>query len=92
MQRLLNYRRAHAELGILERNLDHAAARLQLAQRLFEAGRGDNFSVTDAEQAFLDAESRLLTGRSDATLSGYQLLQSLGTLTETPDSLKPQRI
>jgi len=91
-QRLLNYRRAHAELGILERNLDHAAARLQLAQRLFEAGRGDNFSVTDAEQAFLDAESRLLTGRSDATLSGYQLLQSLGTLTETPDSLKPQRI
>ena len=91
-QRLLSYRRAHSELGILERNLDHAAARLQLAQRLFEAGRGDNFSVTDAEQAFLDAESQLLSGRSDATLSGYQLLQSLGTLTETPDSLKPQRI
>ena len=88
-QSILLYRRAHAELKILIRNLQHAAARLQLAQRLFDIGRGDNFSVTDAEEAFLQAESQLLFSQSTASISGYELLRAMGILTEVPDKLKP---
>jgi len=88
-QRVLAYRRAHAEVKILERNLKHARSRLLLAQRLFEIGRGDNFSVTDAEEAFLRAESDYLTGRANASISGYELLRTMGTLTEVPEDLKP---
>src|SRR5690606_12043653 len=58
-QSMLAYRRARADLANFESNLDHASARLELARRLFESGRTDNFSVTDAEEAYLDAESRL---------------------------------
>src|SRR5690606_22457663 len=58
-QSMLAYRRARADLATFESNLDHASARLELARRLFESGRTDNFSVTDAEEAYLDAESRL---------------------------------
>ncbi len=88
-QSILLYRRAHAELKILIRNLEHAAARLQLAQRLFDIGRGDNFSVTDAEEAFLLAESQLLFSQSTASISGYELLRAMGILTEVPGKLKP---
>ncbi len=91
-QQVLAYRRAHAELKILERNRKHAAARLQLARRLFEIGRSDNFSVTDAEDSFLQAEGDLLFGRAQASISGYELLRSMGTLTETPADLRPETL
>ena len=87
-QAILTYRRTNADLKILERNLEHALARLELAQRLFEIGRGDNFSVTDAEEAFVEAESRLYQGRADTLVSSYSLLRTIGTLTETPNELK----
>ena len=90
-QAILAYRRAHAELKILQRNLDYASARLQLSRRLFELGRGDNFSVTDAEDAFLQAESSLLVGRSQASVAGYDLMRAIGTLMKVPDELKPQK-
>jgi len=90
-QAILAYNRTHAELKILERNLEYAGARLQLARRLFELGRGDNFSVTDAEDAFLQAESNLLIGRSRASVTGYELLRTLGTLLDVPVELKPQQ-
>jgi outer membrane protein TolC len=88
-QSILLYRRSHAELKILVRNLEHAAARLTLAQRLFDIGRGDNFSVTDAEEAFIQAESQLLFSQSNASISGYELLRAMGILTEVPNRLKP---
>ena len=91
-QRILAYRRAAADLKIRERNLRHARARLDLAQRLFEIGRGDNFTVTDAEDAFVQAQSQRLAGKSDASLTAYELLRSMGTLTDTPDELKPGRL
>lgn len=88
-QGMLAYRRARADLGILDANLDNASARLDLAERLFESGRVDNFSVTDAEDAFLDAQSRRLSGRTEASLAAYRLLHTLGVLVEFPEDLKP---
>jgi outer membrane protein TolC len=85
------YRRTQTDIVIAERNLKLAENRRKLARRLFEAGRGDNFSVTDAEDSYVQAQVRLLAARSDAALSGYRLLHVLGTLTEIPESLRPDR-
>jgi len=83
------YRRAQAELKIAERNKDLAASRRKLAQQLFELGRSDQFSVTDAEETFLLAENQWLSSRAEASLAGYRFLHVLGTLIETPNDLKP---
>lgn len=85
------YRRAQTNLATAERNLKLAEGRARIARRLFEAGRGDNFSVTDAEDAYVQAQTALLAARSDASLSGYRLLRALGTLIESPAELKPAR-
>lgn len=88
-QALLAYERSHQELTVLKGNLQHAQARLTLARKLFRVGRTDGFSVTDAEQAYFSAQSRWLSGRSDASVNGYRLLQATGTLVESPAHLKP---
>lgn len=87
----LAYRRSKSQLTVLGSNLEHAEARLELAGRLFRMGRGDNFSVVDAEEAFLRAESDLLDGQSAVTVNGYGLLRSLGTLVEVPKRLTAGR-
>jgi outer membrane protein TolC len=86
----LSLRRSRTELTILERNLEHAASRLTLADKLFRAGRGDNFAVVDAEEAFLRAESALFAGRAAVSIDGYRLLRALGTLVEAPEHLLPR--
>jgi len=83
------YRQARGELSIAGRNYTAAEARSELARRLFEMGRGDSFSVTDAETAFIDAESALLSARASVCVSGYNLLRLMGTLTDCPHELKP---
>jgi outer membrane protein TolC len=88
-QQLLEQARAAAEVGQAQRNRSVAGARLRLARRLFEMGRGDNFAVTDAEQQFQQAETAWLAAQTEATLAGYKLLRLLGTLIEHPDELKP---
>jgi len=91
-QAILAYRRAQAELEIAERNFNLAAARAKLAQRLFELGRGDNFSVTDAEESYLQAENQLLSVQANVSLAGYWLSNVLGTLIEPSEELKPKPI
>lgn len=91
-QVLSAYRRAQGEYKIAQRNFDHALSRQTLARRLFELGRGSNFSVTDAEDAFLQSETQLLGARSAALVSSYELLRSMNTLTEFNDDLKPTAI
>lgn len=86
---LASYHRAHQQLDVLEGNFQHAGARLKLARRLFSLGRADGFSVTDAEQAYFNAQSSWLRGRSEASVSGYRLLHTTGTLVEAPTYLKP---
>lgn len=88
-QALSAYRRARAELDIGGRNYEAAGARAELARRLFEMNRGDSFSVTDGENAYFEAEATLLGARAQACIAGYELLNTLGTLAETPHSLKP---
>ena len=90
VQQLLSaYQRARSELGIADRNYKLAEDRARLARRLFERGRGDNFSVTDAEDALQDADNRRLNARAEASISGYQLLRGMGMLVEAPADLKP---
>lgn len=84
------YRQARAEFAIAGRNYEAAQARAELARRLFEMGRGDNFAVTDAENAWIESEASLLSTRSRVCLTGYELLARMGTLTEVPETLKPK--
>jgi outer membrane protein TolC len=90
-QYLLAYKRGINELKIARRNFELARARAVLARRMFEMGRTDNFSVTDAEMAYLTAENQLLQSETDTTLAGYRLRQALGTLLETPADLLPPK-
>ncbi len=83
------YRQSRSELSIAGRNYAAAEARSELARRLFEMGRGDSFSVTDAETAYVEAESVLLAARASVCVSGYTLLRLMGTLTDSPNDLKP---
>ena len=88
-QQLLEQARAAEEIGQAQRNRQIAEGRLRLARRLFEMSRGDNFTVTDAEQQFQQAQSSWLAAQTEAALAGYKLRRLLGTLLECPDELKP---
>ncbi len=89
LQTLSECRRAAAELGIAERNRKLAEDGARLARRLYETGRGDAFSLSDAETQLARAETRLLEIRSAHRLSSYTLLHVTGTLIEHPAELKP---
>lgn len=84
------YRQSRAEFSISGRNFEAAQARAELARRLFEMGRGDNFAASDAENAFVEAESAVLSSRERMCVAGYNLLRLMGTLAEAPQSLKPR--
>jgi hypothetical protein len=86
---LLAHRRARDELDIAKRNFALAASRAKLTRRLFKLGRENNFSVTDAETAFIRSENRLFVAQSESVNSGYRLMRALGTLVESPAYLKP---
>lgn len=88
-QALSAYRRTHGDLERAARNGELAARRAELARNLFRIGRMDSFSVTDAESALVQAEGDVLGARAAASVSGYELLRSLGTLVESPEALKP---
>jgi len=57
---------------------------------MFEIGRGDNFSVTDAEDAFVLAERQFLLARANASIVAYAFLDTLGTLIAASPELKPR--
>ena len=89
-QQLLAFDRANSEVVIAEKNLDAAQGRVRLARRLFELGRSDNFSVTDAEEAYRTAENTFFVAKAEASVAAYRLLRVLGTLIEYPEDLKPK--
>ena len=91
-QQLTAYRRAGLDLEIAGRNVKLARDRTELARRLFRAGRGDNFSATDAEEALVIAEDSFLTSKANASISSYRLLQTMGVLLEHPNELKPTQV
>ena len=83
------YRRARRDLEIARDTLAYARDRARLAERMFQAGRGDSFTVSDAADGFQAAERRLLSARAEASVSAYRLLHTLGTLVAFPDDLRP---
>jgi len=89
-QQLRAYTSAYGEVRIAERNLDLASSRAKLAHRLFDTGRADNFSVTDAEESLAEAENRVFSARARATLNSYKVPYVLGTLLEVDPDLKPE--
>ena len=88
-QAILTYERTHAEVLFAERNYHLAESRATLARRLFEMGKGDSFSATDAEDALLQAQNQMLQAGSEALLASYRLLRAVGMLIEYPADLKP---
>ena len=89
-QHLLAHRRAEEELDIATQNFGLATSRAKLTRRLFELGRENNFSVTDAETSLVRSENRMFLAQSESVNSGYRLMRALGTLVEAPASLKPE--
>jgi outer membrane protein TolC len=51
-------------------------------------GRGENFPVTDAEEAYLQAEKQWLSAQTESAIFKYRLFHVLGTLIEAPKELK----
>lgn len=74
---------------IAVRNCRLAESRRDLARKMFEMRRGDSFSVTDAESAYLAAQEAMIQAETAAILSGYGLRHVLGTLLESPVELRP---
>ncbi len=91
-QQRLAYERARADILIAARNLNLASNRLKLARKRFDLGRGDNFTVSDAEDEYLKAEREYLRAQSEAGVAGYRLLRVMGSLVEYPDDLKSGRL
>lgn len=84
------YRRAGLDYELAERNYALARKRRDLATRLYDKGRTDSMSVTDAEDAFLSAENARYTAEAEASVAGYRVLRATGTLIAYPDELKVQ--
>lgn len=87
-RQIRNYHRSRTNHRIATRNRELADKRLELAEALFRMGRGDAFSLSDAEDAHAQAISAELTARSEASLAAFRLLRALGTLIEVPEDLK----
>lgn len=91
-QVILSYRRMRSEVQGSERNYQLAQNRAMLARRMFEMGRGDNFTASDAEDALFEAQNRMLTSQAEASVAAYRLLRAIGTLLEYPADLKPEAV
>lgn len=89
-QRIGGYRTALAEVGIAEENLNLARRRSDLARRLFKAGRGDAFSVSDSEDALQTAQVAAIDAQAALVVAGFRLMNEMGTLHALPDDLKPR--
>jgi len=87
-QALANCRRAKTEYRLGKRSVKLGKSQALMAQKLFSIGRGDNLSVTNAEDDLLASELNLLTMKKQVVLSQLRLRKILGTLIETPDRLK----
>jgi outer membrane protein TolC len=85
-------RRAATELQIAVRNRELAASQAKLARRLYELGRSDGFSLSDAETRSAQTEIRLMEVTSMDRLSRYALLHAMGVLVEVSAELGPAAV
>jgi len=88
-QALLAYDQAQLEITLAQRNYELAENRAKLARKLYEMGKGDNFTATDAENALLQAQIKLVLAEADAVVESYKLLRTVGMLIAYPEELEP---
>ena len=91
-QHITAYERTRKEVEISKRTFAGAMERLRLARRMYELGRGESITVTDAEEAYFVAETQLLANHAEASLKSYQLSRVTGTLIASPKELKPESL
>ena len=89
---MLAWKRARAQLPVAEQNYMLAQKRAVLARRLFEAGKGDSFTVADAEDELRRAEENWLITQSEQNIAACHLLHATGTLIQHPENLKPSAV
>lgn len=89
LQAISTYRRILIEKELANKNYTIASDRARLARKLFEMGKGDSFSVSEAEDELLSAEEQLLSSQAAASVASYKLMRVTGTLIEYPSDLKP---
>ena len=88
-QAISAYRRILLESTLSEKNYSIAKNRARLARKLFQMGKGDSFSVSEAEDELLSAEQQLLSSQSDSSIASYKLKRVTGSLIDYPEDLKP---
>lgn len=88
-QSISSYERILTEKKLAEKNYAIAKNRARLARRLFETGKGDSFSVSEAEDELLTAEEQLLASQALASIASYKIKRVMGTLIAYPEELKP---
>ena len=88
-QAISTYERILIEKDLAAKNYSIASNRTRLARKLFEMGKGDSFSVSEAEDELLSAEEQLLSSQAAASVASYKLMRVTGTLIEYPNDLKP---
>jgi outer membrane protein TolC len=83
------YRRSVLDTETTARNYRLAERGAQLAQRMFERGRGDSFTLSNAEDERQSTEDVWLNAQAGEMIAAYHLLRVLGTLIEYPADLMP---
>ena len=76
-----SYRRiesARASIQILEQNKTQAVENLRIANRMMEEGEGSSRDVLDAQQSVTEADSSLLSAKTDLYLATIDLKRAMG--------------
>jgi len=89
MQAFSVYERAKSEISTAEKNFQLAGRQVEFARKMFERGKGDSFSASDAEDELQSAQTKWLGAQSAAAVSAYRLLRVTGILMEYPADLRP---
>ena len=89
-QQMSVHRRSQAQERIATRNVELAKKQADLAKQQYQLGTIDNFTATDTEEQWIDAQTALASAEAEVLRAGYRLLRILGVLIEYPDGLRPQ--
>lgn len=88
MQTVSAYECSRSEVDTAEKNYHLARRQAEFARRMFERGKGDSFSASDAEEELQAAQARWLSAQTAVSVTAYRLLRVTGSLLESPACLK----
>lgn len=89
VQAFADYECSKSEANTAEKNYRLAKRQADFARQMFERGKGDSFSASDAEEELQGAQAKWLGAQTAASVTAYRLLRMTGTLLESPQTLKP---